>query len=132
MFDKLVNNNNSLVCGELSQIIQNFNKIDIKKIGPTNQDIKETIFEDIIDELVNLYFGEVNKGREENIRKQFVCDYFNNYMTNLQEVYNWILNNQTSSNSIYLLGYFNYHGIGTNINKKNAIGLYQKAATLKN
>ncbi len=81
---------------ELTQIIQNFHKVDIKEIEPTTQDIKEVIFEDIIDELVNLYFEEVNKGREENVRKQFVLDYFNDHMTNLKEAYNWLLSNQTS------------------------------------
>src|SRR5436305_1849918 len=120
---------------ELSQI-QNFCKMDIKEIEPTTQDINETIFEEdlsiIIDELVNLYFEELNKGREEKIRKQFVLDYFNDYKINSQEIYNWLLNNQTSSNSIYLLGYFNCNGIGTNINIQNAYELYKKAADLEN
>src|SRR5204862_6867037 len=107
-----------------------------KEIGPTTQNINETIFEEdlsiVIDELVRLYFNEANKGNDDNARKQFVDDYFNNYKMNSQEIYNWLLNNQTSSNSIYLLGYFNYHGIGTNINKQNAFELYQKAAELEN
>ena len=125
-----LNSNNSL-CGESSQIIQNFYKVDIKEIGPTTQDIKETIFEEdlniVINELINLCFEEVLN------KKQFVLDYFNIHKINLQEIYNWILNNETtSSNSIYLLGYFNYHGIGTNINKKNAFELYKKAADLGN
>src|SRR5204863_527688 len=41
-------------------------------------------------------------------------------------------NNQNDLNSIYLLGYFNYHGIETNINRQNALGFYQKAASLGN
>src|SRR5436190_347264 len=123
-----LNSNNSL-CGESSQIIQNFYKVDIKEIGPTTQDIKETIFEEdlniVINELINLCFEEVLN------KKQFVLDYFNIHKINLQEIYNWILNNETtSSNSIYLLGYFNYHGIGTNIDKKNAFELYKKAVDL--
>ena len=81
---------------ELSQIIQNFHKVDIKEIEPTTQDIKEVIFVDKIDELVYLYFEEVNKGREENVRKQFVLEYFNDHMANLKEAYNWLLSNQIS------------------------------------
>ena len=131
-----VNTPNSLLYGELSQTIQNFYKMDIKEIEPTTQKINENVFEEdlsiMIDELVNLYFEEVNKGRERNIRKKFVLDYFNSYNINIQEIYNWLLNNQTSANSIYLLGYFNYYGIGININMINAFELYQKAAELEN
>jgi TPR repeat protein len=54
------------------------------------------------------------------------------YKINLQEIYYWLLNSKACSNSIYLLGYFNYHGIGVDINKQNAFKLYQKAAELEN
>src|SRR5205814_1186393 len=130
-----VDTSNSLLYKEFSQIIQNFVKVDIKEIGPTTQNINETIIEDlsnIIDELVNLYFEELNNGKEEKIIKQLVPNYFNNHEIILSEIYNWLQNNQTSSNSIYLLAYFNYHGIVTNINKKNAFKLCQKAAELEN
>jgi hypothetical protein len=117
----------------LSQITQNFYKIIISEIEPT---IKKNILDDdlsmVIDNLVNLYFREINKGKEEKVRKKFVLDYFNDYMINLQEIYYWLLNNQICSNSIYLLGYFNYHGIGININMQNAFRLYLKAAELEN
>src|SRR6266542_3834668 len=127
---------NLLLHGELSQI-QNFFKVDIREIKPKTQDIKETIFEEdlsiIIDELVNLYFEEViNKGKIKNERKQFVLDYFNSYKINLQEIYNWLLNNQTRSNFIYFLGHFNYYGVGIDISMINAFELYQKAAELEN
>src|SRR5438034_10046669 len=128
------NINNSLH-GEISQI-QNFYKMDIKEIGPTTQDINETIFEEdlsiIIDELVDLNFEGLNKGKEKDVRNQNIFDYINNHKIMLQEIYIWLMNNQTSSNSIYLLGYFNYQGLGTNINKKNAFELYQKTAKLEN
>src|SRR5262249_30189716 len=97
------------------QLIQNFDKINIKETEPTIQHINETIFEEdfsiVIDELVNLYFEEVNKGIEQRLRMQHILDYINNLKINLQELYNWLLVNQNDSNSIYLLGYFNYHGI---------------------
>src|SRR5438034_373168 len=121
---------------ELFQLDQNFYKVlDISEIEPsTTRDIRETIFEEdlniVINELINLYFEEVNKGKERKVKKQFVLDYFNIHKMNSQEIYNWLLNNQTSSNSIYLLGYFHYNGIETNINKKNALELYKKAAEL--
>ncbi|CAB4473927.1 unnamed protein product [Rhizophagus irregularis] len=121
---------------EFFQFIQNFYKMEVKEIGPTTQNINEIIFEQdlsiIIDELVNLILTNLNKGKEEKVRKQQVFDYINNYKSNSQEIYSWLLNNQLSSNSIYLLGYFNYYGIGTDINKQHSFELYQKAANLKN
>ncbi|GBC06908.1 hypothetical protein RclHR1_07130007 [Rhizophagus clarus] len=122
---------------QLDQIIQNFNKINIMEINPTPQiNIHENIFEEnlniVIDELVNFSFKEVNEGKEENTRKRHILDYIKNFKINLQEIYNWLLNNQDNSNSIYLLGYFNYHGIMTNVNRQKAIELYQKAAELDN
>ncbi|GBB91177.1 hypothetical protein RclHR1_18310005 [Rhizophagus clarus] len=120
----------------LLQIIQNFNKMNIMEIEPITQNINESIFEEdlgiVIDDLVNLYFKEINEGKEESVRKQHLFDYINNHKLNLQEIYNWLLNNQNNSNSVYLLGYFNYHGIKTNINKHKAYELYQKAAKLEN
>src|SRR5579862_2326286 len=128
------NNNNSLY--EFSQIIQNFNKIDIKEIEPTTKNVNEYIYEEdfsiVTDELVNFIFKEINEGKEENIRKQHVFNCINNYKINSQEIYNWLLTNQNNSNSVYLLGFFNCYGIGTNINKQKAFELIQKAANLEN
>jgi TPR repeat protein len=111
-------------------------KVNLLEIEPTTRDIEENIFEEdlsiLVDKLVNLYLQEVNKGNNEKLRKKFVLDYFDNYKINLQEIRYWILNNQNYSNSIYLLGYFNYHGIGINVNIQNAFKLYQKAADLEN
>ncbi|GES91151.1 kinase-like domain-containing protein [Rhizophagus clarus] len=131
------NGNNSSLYEELSQIHQKFFKVVIREIEPTtHQSINENILEEdlsiIVDELIELIFMNFNKGKEERVRKQQVLDYINNYNINLQEIYNWLLRNQTSSNFIYLLGHLNYYGIGIVINKKNAFKLYQKAAELEN
>src|SRR5581483_3245657 len=103
-----ISNINNSLCNEL------------KEIGPTTQYINETIFEEdlsiIIDELVNLNFIDINIGKEKDIRKQNIFDYINDHKIMLQEIYIWLSKNQTSSNSIYLLGYFNYYGIGTEVN----------------
>ena len=69
---------------------------------------------------------EIKEKDEEIIRKYDVFNYINNHKILSQEIYHWLLNNQNNSNSIYLLGYFNYHGIGTDLNKQKAIQLYQK------
>src|ERR1043165_1487746 len=82
----------------------------------------------VIDELSNFILKKINEGKEEKVIKQHVLNYINSQNIILQEIYNWLLNNQNHLNSIYLLGYFNYHGIDTNINKQNAYNLYQKAA----
>ncbi|RGB37338.1 kinase-like domain-containing protein [Rhizophagus diaphanus] len=123
-------------CITESQIIQKNDKMNIKETEPTIQNVNRAIFEEdlssVIDELINLYFEEVNKGKEENVRKQFVIDYINNSNISSQEIYNWLLNNHNDSNSIFLLGYFNNYGIEANINKQKALELYQKAAKLEN
>src|ERR1044072_9386368 len=100
----------------------------------TDQDINENIldFDIVIDELLNLILREINEGKEERVIKKHVLSCINNHKIILQEIYNWFLNNQNHLNSIYLLGYFNYHGIETNINLQNAFDLYQKAAELGN
>ncbi|GBC08699.1 hypothetical protein RclHR1_08310007 [Rhizophagus clarus] len=118
------------------QIIKNFNKINIKEIEPITYIIIRNIFKEdlsiIIDELVDIYFKEVNEGKEEKVRKQVVLNYINNHELNLQEFYFFLLNNQNDSNFIYLLGYFNLHGIGSKVNIQKALELFQKAVKLDN
>ncbi|GBC06910.1 hypothetical protein RclHR1_07130009 [Rhizophagus clarus] len=111
--------------------------MNIKEIEPTTQkNIHDNIFEEdlgiVVDDLVNLIFREVNEGKEEFVRKRHVLEYIKNHNINLQEIYNWLLNNQNDSNSIYLLGYFNHYEIKTNLDKKRAFELYAKAASLEN
>ncbi|RGB29661.1 hypothetical protein C1646_766358 [Rhizophagus diaphanus] len=53
---------------KLSQNVHKFDKIKIKVIEPTIQNIHENIFEEdigiVIDKLVNIYFKELNEGKE--------------------------------------------------------------------
>ncbi|RGB29655.1 hypothetical protein C1646_766345 [Rhizophagus diaphanus] len=118
------------------ELSQNFKKTDIKEVEPTTQNINKNICEEnlsiVIDELVNLYFKMANEGKEESVSKQYVLDYINNHKINLREIYHWLLNNPNDSNSIYLLGYFSYYGIGTDIDTQKAFELYQKGANLGN
>ncbi|RIA92709.1 hypothetical protein C1645_820298 [Glomus cerebriforme] len=110
--------------------------MNIKEIEPTAQNINESIFEEdlsiLIDELIKLKFEEINEGKKYSVIKQHLFDYINNHKLNSLELYNWLLNNQNDSNSICLLGYFNYHGIETNINNQRAFELFQKAVELGN
>ncbi|GBB84168.1 hypothetical protein RclHR1_01080024 [Rhizophagus clarus] len=132
--DSLINNNNLLHVS--SQLIQNFDKINIKEIEPTTKNINKNIFEGdlimVVDELVDFIFKELNEGKNGEPLKQKFLNYINNRMIISQEIYNWLLNNQCNSNSIYLLGCFYYNGIGTVSNKIMAINLYHKAAELEN
>src|ERR1041385_1246803 len=87
-----------------------------KNQNENNQDINENIMDlsIVIDELLNLILKKINEGKEEITIKKHVLNYINNQKVILQEIYNWLLNNQNHLNSVYLLGYFNYHGIETN------------------
>src|SRR5581483_10475343 len=120
----------------MQAINESFDRVNIKEIEPTTQNINETTFEEdlsiMVDELVNIIFNEVNEGKGAVIRKQHLFNYINDHKVNSQEIYKWLLNNQTDSNSIYLLGYFNHHGIGISVNKEAAFELYQKAGCKSN
>ncbi|EXX54382.1 uncharacterized protein OCT59_023556 [Rhizophagus irregularis] len=127
--------NNSSKLSNKQQLIQNFFKVNILEIEPTTQYINKYIDDDLnimIDDLINLHFQEINNGKNISARKKFVLNYFNSYKINLQDIYYKLLNDKTTSNSIYLLGYFKYHGIITNENKWEAFKLYQKATELGN
>jgi hypothetical protein len=124
---------------EYGKFFQNFDKIninDINEIEPKTQNIKNYIFEEnlriIVNELIEFYFKKVNEGKEERIRKQAIINYFDYYELSLQETYNCLLNNQNDSNFVFLFGYFNFHGIGTEVNVQKASELYQKAVVLEN
>ncbi|EXX54579.1 uncharacterized protein OCT59_024301 [Rhizophagus irregularis] len=110
---------------KLSQIIQNFIRINNKEIEPPML-LNEDDFSIVVDEIVVL-IDNIERERE----KQEVLNYLNYCNINSQEIYYWLLNNQTNSNSLVLLGDFSRLGIEIN-NKQKAFESYQKAANLDN
>src|SRR5436190_15838187 len=67
-----------------------------------------------------------------HLDNRLISKHLKNYNVTSQEIYNWLLNNQDSSNCIVLLGEFNQLGIGISMNYKKAFELYQKATNLGN
>ncbi|GES93543.1 kinase-like domain-containing protein [Rhizophagus clarus] len=87
----------------------------------------ENDFNIIVNDIINILENNSNE-----ICKQKVLNYLNNQNITLQELNDLLLNNQNNPNYIFLLGEFSYFGIGTDINKKKAFELFQKAADLGN
>ncbi|GBC06318.1 hypothetical protein RclHR1_06770001 [Rhizophagus clarus] len=81
-----------------------------------------------INELINIIIKEVNEGKELRVTKQHIFDYSKNYNIDLQEIYDWLLRNQNNTNYIFLLGYFNYRGIGTIKHDWKAFNLFFSAS----
>ncbi|UZO03909.1 uncharacterized protein OCT59_024309 [Rhizophagus irregularis] len=119
---------------ELSQLIQNFNKINTKEIDPMivlskQENISaEEDFNRIIDEINDFIYNLSNKRIEWKLMKGKVIEYFNNYNTYSEEIYNWLSNNQNSPNSIFLFGYFNQFGIATSEDYKKSFNLFINAS----
>ncbi|GBC09992.1 hypothetical protein RclHR1_09260006 [Rhizophagus clarus] len=86
----------------------------------------EKDFNTMIDEINDFIFRELNESDFENAWN--VKEYFSNYNINAQEIYDWLLNNQVSANSIFLLGYFNFYGIVTSEDNEKAIKLFINAS----
>ncbi|GBC22190.2 kinase-like domain-containing protein [Rhizophagus irregularis DAOM 181602=DAOM 197198] len=120
------------VHGDLSKVIQNFTNLNTSEIEmSTNEQINENIssenhFSIMINEIVDLIFKGVNKNEIDKV-KQHVLDYFNSHNVNSKVIYNWLLNNQNTSDSIFLLGYFNCYGIGSTKDNEEAFSLFINA-----
>ncbi|CAI2187276.1 15493_t:CDS:2 [Funneliformis geosporum] len=96
-----VDNNNSSH-EELSQIIQNFDQMNIIKVESSSE-LSEKNLIIATDEIINIIFKMVNKGIK---FKQHIFEYLSNQNIDLQEIFNWLSENQNNSNNIFLLGYF--------------------------
>jgi hypothetical protein len=121
-FEDIINNSLS---DKMSQVIQNFSKINIKEVEPLMS--LENYFGTMVDEIIHFL-----EDTETKMVKHKVVKYLYNHNVALQEIYYWLLSNQDIPNFIFLLGVFNHFGIEINVDKQNAFKLYQKAANLKN
>ena len=96
----------------MKEVVQNFN-MNTKPImssGINKPILSENNFSAIVDEIV---YNEREKSE--------ILNCLRNHNISSQEIYNWLLNNQgnSNSNSIVLLGDFNYYGIETNVGHLN-------------
>ncbi|GBC05769.1 hypothetical protein RclHR1_06410006 [Rhizophagus clarus] len=110
------------------KILQNFNRINIKEIEPLiSSNLILNDLDLVVHEIILLL-----ESIEIVMRKYKIVNYLSNHNISSKEIYNWLLNNQDNSNSVFLLGVFNHFGIEVNVNQKKAFELYQKAANLRN
>ncbi|RGB34705.1 hypothetical protein C1646_760209 [Rhizophagus diaphanus] len=129
--EETLSTNSSELQGKLSQI---FDKINIEEIDPItvlkerDKLLFEKGFDIIVDKVNDLIFNLSNKGIDWKLIDEQVINYFNDYNTNSQGIYNWLINNQNNSNSIFLLGYFNYFGKETSKNHEKAFNLFIDAS----
>ncbi|GBC02721.1 hypothetical protein RclHR1_04780008 [Rhizophagus clarus] len=111
-----------------NQIIQNFNKINIKELEPSiSSNLMIDNFSMMINEIINLL-----ENIETRRRKHEIINYLNNHNVPPREIYHWLSINQDDSNSIFLLGIFNHFGIVINLDEQKAFKFYQRAANLGN
>ncbi|CAB4444294.1 unnamed protein product [Rhizophagus irregularis] len=106
---------------ELSQLAKNFNRTNTNEIYIMSKNDLNII----VNEIVDLIYKETNKG---SVAMQHVLDYINNHSTDSIIFHNWLLCNQNNANSIFLLGYLKFCGIGTIEIKAKAFILFIDAS----
>ncbi len=71
-----------------------------------------------------LIFKGLNEGNFGTMDEKPVLDFLNDQDIILYEIYNWLSNNQSNSNSVFLFGYFNFFGIETSKDYEKAFNLF--------
>ncbi|EXX72277.1 uncharacterized protein OCT59_023921 [Rhizophagus irregularis] len=110
--------------GEMSQFIQNFDNMNAEEMETMSS---KNNFDIIVNEII-IIFDNI----EMKMRKRKILNYANDHNIILQEIYDWLLNNQDNTNSVLLLGVFNHFGIEVSVDEQKAFELYQNAADLGN
>ncbi|GBC01039.1 hypothetical protein RclHR1_04040009 [Rhizophagus clarus] len=108
-------------------VISNLRELNNKMINITTSPPN---FDSIVTKIVDHFSTIIVESKKSAKRR------INNYLYECnitsQEIYDFISSNQDNSDSIVLLGIFNYLGIGTKVNMSKAFNLCQKAADLGN
>ncbi|GES93406.1 kinase-like domain-containing protein [Rhizophagus clarus] len=123
--DAEISEDNYSFHGNSSQVID-FTKSEEIESSISSYNQIENNYDIIVKDIIN--FIE-NNGSE--VERQEVLNYFNNQNIAVQDINNLLLKSH-NSDYIFLFGKFNYLGIGTDVNKRKAFELYQKAAKLGN
>jgi TPR repeat protein len=110
---------------KMSQIIQNFNKMNIKEVKPSMTSVD--IFAVMVNEIILLL-----EDTEAVKKKNEIVNYCDKHNTTSQEIYNWLISNQDNSYSVFLLGIFYHYGIEVNAERQRAFELFQNAANSGN
>jgi TPR repeat protein len=120
--------------GEISQIINNFELMNTKEIIDT----LATDLELVANKLESFIFKLTNEGKNtSSSRKQNILDYLSKSELHKdsitvaiapEEVFRWLLCHQEETKYIFLLGYFYYLGIETNIDLKKSFELFLDAS----
>ncbi|GBC31259.2 kinase-like domain-containing protein [Rhizophagus irregularis DAOM 181602=DAOM 197198] len=123
----LSNIDNSLH-GEMSQIIQNFDKMNTREIVPTPLTNK------IVEDTVNYIFKIINEGKKSTPQFYVGLCYETGRGTVKDEKlafkYYEKIANMNYASGLVKIGYFYDNGIGTSVNYQKALELYKQAANL--
>src|SRR5688572_18441070 len=94
---------------ELSSLMLDFHKMNTNKTesikSANEQMIDKSIspknLSKVVNEIVAFIYKIVNEGKDAELWKQLTLDYFSNNNINSKEIYNWLLNHQNDSDSIF-------------------------------
>ncbi|POG65675.1 kinase-like domain-containing protein [Rhizophagus irregularis DAOM 181602=DAOM 197198] len=132
--DNISHNSLNSLHGQISQIINNFDAMNTQEIIDT----LATDLELVANKLESFIFKITNEGKNTlGLRKQYIFDYLSKNELSKgavpvtiapEELFKWLLCHQNKPTYIFLLGYFYYLGIETNINHKKSFDLFFDAS----